>query len=114
MYLCNLACMIWVCVVVSLGNFKCAWDAGSTSVASKVELALSNLAVGWVLSPLCSFACTAATLSMCICGCPCGVVRFSNNCVQSLARPSSLRGAMCFISRLAYLMGWHWFRICLA
>ena len=97
-------------------SFRCACDAGITSVASKIEMALSNLAVGplgRVLSPLCSFAYTVAALSMCIYGCPCGVVRFSNNCVQSLA-PSSHRGAKCFNSRFAYLRGWHWFRSCLA
>jgi hypothetical protein len=38
--------MIWVCVVVSLDSFRCAWDAGSIKVAAKVEMTLSNLAVG--------------------------------------------------------------------
>ena len=64
MYLGHVAWMIWICVVVSLGNFGCAWDAGSASVAAKVEMALSNLVVGRVLSLLCSFACNAASLSM--------------------------------------------------
>jgi len=96
--------MIWVCVVVSLGSFKSACDDGSASVAAKVEMALSSLVVDRILSPLCSFACTAATLSMYICGRPCGVVRFSNNSVQSLVL-SSHRGAMCFNSLSAYLRG---------
>ncbi len=98
--------MIWVCVVVSLGSFRCARDAGSASVAAKVEMALSNLAVGRVLSLLCSFVRLGASLSMCICGCPCGVARFSNICVQSLA-PSSHRRARCFNSLSTYLRGWH-------
>jgi hypothetical protein len=48
MYFCHVACMIWVCVVVSLGSFRCTWDAGSASVAAKVEMALTNFVVGRV------------------------------------------------------------------
>jgi hypothetical protein len=111
--MCHVAWMIWVYDGVSLGSFRCAWDAGSASVAAKVKIALTYLVVGRVFSPLCSFACTAATLSMCICGCSCGVVRFSNNCVQSLA-PSFHGGGTYFNSMSAYLRGWHWFRSYLA
>ena len=95
------------------GSFRCAWDVGSACVIAKVEMALSSLVLGRVLSPLCSFACTTVSLSLCIFGCPCDVVRVSNTCVQSLA-PSSHRGARCFKNWSAYLRGWHWFRNCLA
>jgi hypothetical protein len=59
----------------------CAWDTRSASVAARVEMALSILVVGRVLSSVCSLACTDASSSMCICGCPCDVVGFANICV---------------------------------
>ena len=90
--------MILVCIVVSLGSLRCTWDAASTSVAAKVQMALSNLVVDWVLSPPCSVACTIAALRMCICRCQCIVVRFSNSCVQSLASSSHMGPCVLIVS----------------
>ena len=76
--------MICDVVVVGLGSLVCSWDDGSVSVAARVDRAVSSLGWGRGLSPLCSFACTAITLSIWSCVCPDDVVRDYSILVQSL------------------------------
>jgi len=76
--------MVCVVVVVGLGRFLCPWAASSGSVVARVDRAMSSLGWGRGLSSLCSFACTAATLSISSCVCPDDVVRDSRILVQSL------------------------------
>ena len=64
MYLSHATWMTWVCVIASLGSFRCSWDVGSVDVVVRVDIDVSRLAVGRVLSPLCSLACTVVVFSM--------------------------------------------------
>ena len=98
--------MVCVVFVVGLGSLVCSWDAGSVSVVARVDRAMFRLGWGRGLSPLCSFACTIAALSIRSCVCPDYVVCDSSILVQSLTL-SSQRGAKCFKSLSAYLRGWH-------
>ena len=103
-YLCHVSWMICDVVVVGLGSLMCSWDAGDISVAARVDMAVSSVGWGRGLSPLCSFACTAITLSIWSCVCPDGVIRVYSILVQLLT-PSSHRGAKCLKSLYAHLRG---------
>ena len=61
MYLCHVSWMLFYVIFVGLGSLMCFWDAGSISVAARVDRAESSLGWGRGLSPLCGFACTAVT-----------------------------------------------------
>ena len=78
MYLCHVAWMICVGVVMCLGSFLCSWYVGSIRVAARIDRAVSSLWWGRGLSPLCSFACTVVTLSIWRCVCAVGVLRVSS------------------------------------
>ena len=67
MNLCHVSCMACVVVDISLGSLVCSWDAGSVIVVASVDRAISSLGWGRGLSPECSFACTAAALSISSC-----------------------------------------------
>ena len=74
--------MVCVVVLIGLDSFVCSWDAGSISVAARVDRSMSSLGWGRGLSPLCSFACTVDTLSIWSCVCPDDVVRDFSILVQ--------------------------------